>query len=183
MTYCLTRKQTQLYIDCCQFAKHEHRNQVRKYTGEPYFNHVLEVSELVMDITDDVNMWCAGVLHDVMEDCGVTKIVLQDFFGEDIATLVEWLTDVSKKEDGNRAVRKAIDLRHLAMAPARAKTVKLADLISNSKSIVEHDKDFARVYIKEKRALMNVLTEGNPILYEKAVVLLHKAEKELNEEP
>jgi hypothetical protein len=89
-------------------------------------------------------------------------------FGIDIATLVGWLTDVSKPEDGNRAHRKAIDRPHSAEAPAEAQTVKLADLISNSRSIVAHDPAFAKTYLEEKRLLLAVMTKGDPTLMAEA---------------
>jgi hypothetical protein len=89
-------------------------------------------------------------------------------FGADIAALVGWLTDVSKPEDGNRAHRKAMDREHSARAPAEAQTIKLADLISNSRSIVKHDPAFARTYLEEKRMLLAVMTKGDPGLYAEA---------------
>ena len=58
-----------------------------------------------------------------------------------------------------------MDRDHSASASADAQTVKLADLISNSKSIVKHDPNFARVYIKEKEALLQVLDKGNSRLH------------------
>ena len=93
--------------------------------------------------------------------------------------LVRDLTDVSKPEDGNRAVRKEIDRQHTAQASPQAKTIKLADLISNTVSIVEHDPKFARIYLKEKALLLEVLTEGDPTLYAMATKLLIWAEAEL----
>nr|DAH57188.1 MAG TPA: HD domain-containing protein [Caudoviricetes sp.] len=60
-----------------------------------------------------------------------------------------------------------------------SKTIKLADLISNSRSIVKHDKDFARVYIKEKELLLDVLTEGDTTLYAMAKQIVEDAKKEL----
>jgi hypothetical protein len=89
-------------------------------------------------------------------------------FGIDIATLVSWLTDVSRPEDGNRAVRKAMDREHSAAAPAEAQTIKLADLISNSRSIMEHDPAFARTYLEEKRMLLAVMTRGDAGLHAEA---------------
>jgi hypothetical protein len=86
-------------------------------------------------------------------------------FGADIAALVGWLTDVSKPEDGNRAHRKAMDREHTAAAPAEAQTIKLADLISNSKSIMEHDPAFAKTYLEEKRLLLAVMTKGDRDLH------------------
>ena len=89
-------------------------------------------------------------------------------FGIDIATLVGWLTDVSKPEDGNRAHRKAMDRAHTAEAPAEAQTIKLADLISNSRSIMAHDPAFARTYLEEKRLLLAVMTRGDAGLHAEA---------------
>jgi (p)ppGpp synthase/HD superfamily hydrolase len=89
-------------------------------------------------------------------------------FGPEVAALVGWLTDVSKPEDGNRAHRKAMDREHSAAAPAEAQTVKLADLISNSKSIVTHDPAFARTYLEEKRLMLEVMTKGDPSLMAEA---------------
>jgi hypothetical protein len=75
---------------------------------------------------------------------------------------------VSRPKDGNRAVRKAIDREHTARAPAGAQTVKLADLIANTRSIVKHDVAFARTYLAEKRLLLEVLTRGDAVLMAEA---------------
>lgn len=109
-------------------------------------------------------MIAAALLHDVLEDTAVTVDVLEEQFGSEVADLVLWLTDVSKPEDGNRSTRKALDRQHSAAAPAAAQTVKVADLISNTRSIVAHDPGFAKVYIEEKRLLLDVLTGADPTL-------------------
>jgi (p)ppGpp synthase/HD superfamily hydrolase len=113
-------------------------------------------------------MIAAALLHDVIEDTGCTFTDIHMSFGIEIATLVGWLTDVSKPEDGNRATRKAIDRAHTAEAPAEAQTIKLADLISNSRSIMAHDPEFAKVYLAEKRLLLQVLTKGDRGLHARA---------------
>lgn len=159
-----------------EFAAQAHAavGQVRKYTGEPYIVHPEEVAAIVATVTNDEEMIAAAYLHDVVEDTNVTLDQIEKEFGSDVAALVEQLTDVSKPEDGNRAARKALDLAHTATASPRAKTVKLADLISNSKSIKEHDPGFARVYLREKAKLMEVLTEGDPRLYQRALDQMKK---------
>lgn len=162
-----------------EFAKKAHEGQKRKYTFEPYINHPIEVMQIVSTVTDDIPMLCAALMHDCMEDCDVTFEDIRKNFGVWIAELVEDLTDISKPEDGNRATRKAIDRRWLSSAHWEAKTIKLADLISNSRSIVKHDKDFARVYIKEKELLLEVLTEGDATLYAQAKQIVEEAKKEL----
>jgi (p)ppGpp synthase/HD superfamily hydrolase len=113
-------------------------------------------------------MVAAAWLHDVVEDTGCTFTDIHMAFGIDIATLVGWLTYVSKPEDGNRAVRKAMDRAHTAEAPAEAQTIKLADLCSNSKSIIAHDPAFAKTYLEEKRLLLAVMTKGDPGLHAEA---------------
>ena len=105
------------------------------------------------------------MLHDTVEDTDVTIDNITDHFGDEVAELVGWLTDVSKPEDGNRAHRKAMDRAHIADAPAEAKTIKLADMIDNSNSITTHDPKFAKVYMVEKAMLLEVLQEGDADLF------------------
>jgi (p)ppGpp synthase/HD superfamily hydrolase len=113
-------------------------------------------------------MIAAAWLHDTVEDTGVTSELIRAEFGDEVATLVGWLTDVSRPDHGNRAARKAVDRAHTAAAPAQAQTIKLADLIANTRSIMEHDEAFARVYLAEKRALLEVMTKGDAALMARA---------------
>jgi (p)ppGpp synthase/HD superfamily hydrolase len=145
-------------------AAHAAVKQVRKYTGEPYINHPFHVMSIVKTVPHTDAMLAAALLHDTVEDTGVTIDLIEQEFGSEVANLVSWLTDVSRPEHGNRAVRKQLDLEHTAQAPAAAQTIKLADLISNTSSIVKHDLNFAETYLKEKAALMRVLTKGDPAL-------------------
>ena len=147
---------------------HARAGQVRKYTGEPYIEHPRAVVALVRSVPHDEAMLAAAWLHDTVEDTGADIATILHEFGPDVGALVDWLTDVSKPSDGNRKVRKALDRVHLSKAPPRAKTIKLADLIDNSRSIVERDPDFAKVYLAEKRELLAVLTEGDETLLNQA---------------
>lgn len=150
-------------------AAHAAVQQKRKYTNEPYIVHPAEVARIVAEVEGSTeDMVAAAWLHDVVEDTGVTLTDINLNFGADIAALVGWLTDVSKPEDGNRKTRKAIDREHTAQAPAEAQTIKLADLISNSKSIMQYDPDFAVTYLAEKKLLLEVLTKGDPGLHAEA---------------
>lgn len=150
------------------FATEAHRGQVRKYTGEPYINHPVEVASIVQAAGGSDAMICAALLHDVVEDCDVGHDAIATEFGAEVSDLVRWLTDKSVAEDGSRVVRKEIDRNHIAAAPSSAQTIKLADLISNTASIVERDPAFAKVYLAEKRLLLPVLTKGDPGLWERA---------------
>ena len=169
-----------IIIQAAVFARYAHRNQVRKYTGEPYWNHCNEVAYIVWPHATN-EMVAAAYLHDTMEDCEVDSDTIQTLFGDRVCSLVKDLTDVSKPSDGNRRIRKDIDLKHTAMASPEAKTIKLADLISNTRSIVQYDPNFARVYLHEKERLLEVLQEGDPKLFHTASNLLLQGILELKE--
>lgn len=143
-----------------RFAEKSHGDQKRKYTGEPYITHPVAVSVILRDFGFDEYVQAAAMLHDVVEDCGVTLEEIRDLFGTKVALLVEEVTDVSRPEDGNRALRRAKDLDHLAKASPHGQSLKLADLIHNTVSIVEYDHDFARIYLKEKEDIIAVLRSG-----------------------
>jgi (p)ppGpp synthase/HD superfamily hydrolase len=149
-------------------AAHAAVAQLRKYTNEPYIVHPAEVVQILKTRPHDPEMVAAAWLHDVVEDTGVSIEVIRAEFGSKVSDLVGWLTDVSRPEQGNRATRKAIDRAHTAAAPAEAQTIKLCDLISNTRSIVEHDAEFARVYLAEKRLLLEVMTKADPELMARA---------------
>ncbi|GGO89097.1 hypothetical protein GCM10011348_46050 [Marinobacterium nitratireducens] len=151
-------------IEAMRFAIQAHSGQVRKYTGEPYWKHLAEVAGIVATATGEQHMITAAWLHDVVEDTEVRLADVHDNFGYEVARLVSGLTDVSKPADGNRERRKAIDRLHIANGCHRVQTIKCADLISNTGSIVVHDKEFARVYLKEKRALLEVMDKADPDL-------------------
>ena len=152
------------------FATNAHAaiSHVRKYTGEAYISHPAAVVEIVRRRPHTPEMLAAAWLHDVVEDTGVPIEKIREEFGEKVAALVSDLTDVSKPEDGNRKARKAIDREHTANASPEAKTIKLADLIDNTKSLAVRDPAFAKVYLEEKRLLLDVLREGDPVLWQTA---------------
>lgn len=154
--------------------------QKRKYTGEDYIYHSIEVSNILYDYghTDDY-MHAAALMHDCVEDTGLTIEYITDIFGPVVGSLVEGLTDVSKPEDGNRAKRKAMDREHTAKQSVNCKTIKLADMISNSRSILEHDKDFAKVYLKEKQLLLEVTKDADPAMWAEANRIVEEGMKEL----
>ena len=154
---------------------HARQGQKRKYSDMPYIVHPIAVAELVATVPHRQEMICAALLHDVVEDTEVELADVRETFGPDVAELVDWLTDVSRPEHGNRRARKALDLAHTAKATPEAKTIKLADIIDNSRTISLHDPSFWRVYRAENLALLNVLTEGDPDLWLKAKAALTQA--------
>lgn len=151
---------------------HASIGQRRKYTDEPYITHPEAVASCVSIVTDHDPTIAAAWLHDVVEDTPATLLDIRNQFGDEVASLVEMVTDVSRPSDGNRETRKRLDREHITNATPAAKTIKLADLIDNARSIVAHDPEFARVYLAEKELLLAVLREGDAMLHELATIVL-----------
>ena len=145
------------------------RMQLRKYTADPYIVHPIEVAKILQrhGLGDETTLAIA-FLHDVVEDCGVRLETVFDVFGHDVGEGVRFTTDISTKADGNRAIRKAKDLQHYASGDWRSQSVKVADLLSNTRTIVPLDMDFATVYIPEKRRMVDALTLAHPSLLAEA---------------
>ena len=152
-------------FEAMKFARHVHRNQVRKYTGNPYADHLAEVAGIVASVGGDGQMIAVAWLHDCVEDCGIDMREIQSKFGTMIATGVSFLSDM---EEGNRAERKAASRERLSDAPWWVQTIKCADLISNTSIIVKHDPKFAAIYLEEKRLLLDVMGKADSRLLEMA---------------
>jgi len=150
------------------FKKHDEIKQVRKYDSEPYINHPMRVANRVREVSHTPEMLAAAWLHDTVED---TNTIIDDIyleFGDLVGDLVESLTDVAVAGDGNREVRVDLNLKHSEKGSVQSHTIKIADLIDNSISIIKHDPSFAKVYMKEKKALLLVLGDGDKSLLEEA---------------
>lgn len=154
------------------FARQVHAGQARRYTGNPYADHLAEVAGIVSTVASNSTPWAVieGVrarteqmiatawLHDCVEDQGITVDELVERFGVVVASAVMKLSDT---EEGNRAERKAASRTRLAAAPSWVQTIKVADLISNTSSIVRNDPKFALVYLEEKRLMLDALTQAD----------------------
>ncbi len=157
-----------------EFATKAHAGQTRKYTGEPYVMHPIAVSIIVANVIDDTEMHCAAILHDTVEDTDTTIRDISFEFGCRVATMVRELTDISKRSDGNRKVRKEIDRIHLSKASDSSKTIKLADLINNSEGIIKYGGEFTEVYMQEKDELLKVLISGDEQLHAIATLIVNE---------
>jgi (p)ppGpp synthase/HD superfamily hydrolase len=159
---------------------HREKGQVRKFTGEPYIVHPGHVAEIVASVTSDPVMIAAAWLHDVVEDTDVTLEEVEREFGPEVAEIVDSVTKVVDGTKIGRARAALINIEHASHGSPAAKTVKLADVIDNVSDILEHDREFARVYLMEKKMLMEHLHEGDPALYGKATELLELLMEELD---
>lgn len=163
-----------LVNDALMLAIKSHDKQRRKYTAEPYVSHPLNVVKILEDNVETTpEMIAAALLHDVVEDTNITIQDICDQFGTKVGMYVHYCTNVSEKQDGNRAFRKKMDADHFAFGPAESQTIKCADFISNASTIVEKDqKFFHSTYKYEKEYMLSVLTKADPILRHKAIQFL-----------
>lgn len=168
-----------LILKAREFAREAHKAQARSYTGAPYFEHLEEVATIVENARLSKEAIAAAWLHDVIEDQGVSLKTLADNFGDTVTLMVIALTDTPVRPGFNREKRKEIDRGRLADASPDVQSIKCADLISNTSSIVKHDHDFAKLYLVEKRATLDVLTRAKPGLLYYAKKSLENAENEL----
>ena len=161
--------------DVLAFATEAHNGQKRKYTGEDYIVHPISVSALVKKHGGSEIQQAGALLHDVVEDTQYTLADINANFGSQVATLVKWLTDTSRPEDGNRKIRKEIDRNRLGSAPADVQMIKLADMIDNSTTIFTLDKNFAPVFKREMGELVDAMTkvEGSSLWKEAQKRITH----------
>lgn len=163
-----------------ELAKELHGDQKRKYTGEPYVNHTIQVAKIVKNYGGDDNMVYAAVLHDVLEDTPIRELELLDRLlgilntkdSIDVLKLVKELTDVYTKDnypDVNRKGRKEMEAIRMGRISPKAQTIKYADLLDNGQDIMKNDPKFGRVYLKEKELILKYMNKGNQELYKKCI--------------
>lgn len=153
---------------------HDSIGHKRKYTGEPYWNHTEKVASLVFKycfsrVSPQMlhTMIKAAFGHDLIEDVTpVNSFYSEDyilaFFGEDTFALIKDLTDVYVKESFphmNRKDRKSFEADRLAIIRTESKIIKLCDLEDNTSDITKQDKNFARIYLKEKSHILKLMME------------------------
>lgn len=156
------------------WVKAQHEGQKRKYTGHPYHTHLEAVAELATRYEKRYPfIYEIAICHDLLEDTDSSfeelRLVLQSigYAGVDATTVayaVLDLTDVYTKDrypNLNRKIRKEKEAQRLGRIDFFIQSVKYADMIDNIKSIVQHDPSFAKVYLEEKKQLIDKMREGN----------------------
>ncbi len=172
-------------VEAKEFAREAHKNQFRKYKNEPYIEHPVRVAALVRTVSHTKEMLCAAYLHDVVEDTEVTIKEIEERFGKKVAGIVNELTDEFVKKNYphlNRSKRKEKEVERQLGMSNEAKTVKLADVIDNTRDIVENDRDFARRYVPEMETLVEALHGGDFKLFLKACYEVQRGKNILKKE-
>lgn len=125
-------------LEAASFAAKKHTGQKRKGAdGEPYINHPLEVANLLANVgkVEDYDILIAALLHDTVEDTGVTEEDLTELFGAKVSGYVSEVTDDKSLP---KAKRKQLQIEHAPHLSGGAKQIKLADKISNIRDVTEN---------------------------------------------
>jgi guanosine-3',5'-bis(diphosphate) 3'-pyrophosphohydrolase len=133
-----------------KFAENAHAGQKRS-SGEPYSIHPLAVANILTDLGMDVDTIIAGLLHDTIEDTGVTREELAELFGEDVAEMVDGVTKLSRLSYKSKEEQQVENLRKMFLAMAkdiRVIIIKLSDRLHNLRTLeyVDEEKQREKAY-------------------------------------
>ncbi|MEG2083880.1 MAG: HD domain-containing protein [Oscillospiraceae bacterium] len=120
-----------------ELAHKSHEGQMRE-SGEPYITHPLSVASLLVDLGLDTESVCAALLHDVVEDTGVTLDEIKSKFGDDVTELVDGVTKLGRIPFSSVEEQQAENLRKLLFAMSkdiRVMIVKMCDRLHNMRTL------------------------------------------------
>ena len=172
----LDKAEHKLILEAYRFADEAHLGQFRA-SGEPYITHPLAVAGLVADWRLDAQAVMAALMHDAMEDCGVTKPELIQRFGAPTAELVDGLTKLDRLQFASREEGQAESFRKMLLAMARdvrVILVKLADRLHNMRTLV------AVAPAKRGRIARETLDIYAPIAHRLGLNLIYRELQELS---
>src|SRR5436309_13050146 len=131
------RADTSLITQAYQVARAAHEGQVRR-SGDPYIQHPLAVARILAELgLDDITL-SAALLHDSVEDTGVTLDEVTAEFGDDVAAIVDGVTKLDRVSFDSKEAQQAATMRKMPVAMAkdiRALLIKLADRLHNMRTI------------------------------------------------
>lgn len=159
--YIKSQESLDLITKAYEYAKEKHSGQYRK-SGEPYLIHVLHVGHILAQLSMSPVTIASGLLHDVIEDCDVTKEELEEEFGSDIATIVDSVTKIGNLEFKDEKEYLAANHRKIFIAMAndiRVIFVKLVDRLHNMRTLQFHSEE------KQKKIAQETLDVYAPIAH------------------
>lgn len=128
---------TALIEKAYMFALESHKDQLRK-SGEPYFEHVFQVAKILTDLKMDYITIVGSLLHDVVEDTGVSPEQVREEFGPEVAILVDGMTKISELKFNSVEERQAENFRKMILSmikDIRVILIKFADRLHNMRTI------------------------------------------------
>lgn len=154
------KEQLKGYLDTSQvqqieqayiFARDAHSGQLRS-SGDPYITHPVAVAKILANLKLDSQTLMAALMHDVIEDCGVSREELAEKFGEPVAALVEGVSKLTQIKFNTREEAQAENFRKMMMAMVkdlRVVLIKLADRLHNMRTIGSLSREKKRRIAKE----------------------------------
>ena len=133
----LDRKDVAKVARAYKFSEQCHQGQMRQ-SGDPYISHPLAVANILADMRMDHESLMAGLLHDVIEDTGVTKGQISRRFGRTVADLVDGVSKLTEIEFETKAEQQAESFQKMTLAMSRdirVVLVKLADRLHNMRTL------------------------------------------------
>ncbi len=164
-----------MILQAAQFAREAHGDQRRK-GGRPYVEHPARVAARVLIHPEATEtMVVAALLHDVVEDTAVEIEEIARVFGDEVAAMVQVLTNPPRDPQKNRRERKAEMRTRLAAASREVRIIKLLDRIDNLNDSEGVSLGFLAVYLEESRLLAEAIGDADPVLKEELLaVIAHK---------
>ena len=146
-----------------EYAKEKHFG-ITRMTGEPYIDHPLNVAYILTEIDADAATICAGLLHDILEDCDVTKEEMASNFTDEIANLVDGVTKINKLnfDTSNGSSIMIATQRKILVGlceDVRVIIIKLADRLHNMRTLWVHPEE------KQKEKAIETLEILTPIAH------------------
>lgn len=147
---------------------HDAIDQRRKYTNEPYTTHLEAVVDLVASVRGHtIQQLQLAWLHDILDTKATLQQVAQQF-GPEVASGVRYLSPVAAAYNLPRQRRLALFREQVRHAPDWVKTVKVADVLHNSRTIAHRDPAFAVIYLSEKSRELSALIGAERELWDRA---------------
>lgn len=136
----MTPDESAFVAEALRFALERHAGQTRKGTEVPYASHLLRVAGLVMEHGGDAQQVAIALLHDVIEDCGVSDAELARRFGPDVARAVRSLSDVLEGDTPEQKApwreRKTRFVAQLGEIDTRTRLIAACDKLDNLSALV-----------------------------------------------
>jgi GTP pyrophosphokinase len=145
------KKDVGLIQKAYSFASAAHESQ-KRLSGEPFIIHPLHVAGMLFDMGFDAEVIAAGLLHDTVEDTGITLEDLREKFGQEIANLVDGVTKISRIRSENIKQRQAENIRKMLFSMVndiRIILIKLTDKLHNMRTLEYLEKRKAQRIAKE----------------------------------
>ncbi len=128
---------TSIIVRAAETATVAHEGQLRR-SGEPYITHPIAVAGIVADLGLDAQTVASALLHDAVEDTGVTREVIERDFGASVALIVEGVTKLDRLQFNSKEAQQAATVRKMLVAMAddwRVLIIKLADRLHNMRTL------------------------------------------------